>query len=87
MIRAPEAAPELSSQLDFTGDFEGGTELTLLTDVFVRLGRKEGPEPSEARESTLLAAFIDTVEISRGQIKQADLADPALDKGLATQDV
>ena len=56
VTRVPKAAPELPSELDLAGDFEGGTDLTLLYVLFVRLGLKEGPEASEARESTLLDA-------------------------------
>ena len=69
---ALEAAPKPLSELDLCGDLEGGTDLTLLTDDLVRLGLKEGPEASEAKECKLLAAFTHTVdllpEISRGQI-------------------
>ncbi len=84
MIGALEAAPKLPSELDFACDFEGGTDLILLTDVFVRLGLNKGPEALEAREPTLLATFTDTVDFVARDLKWADLVDPALDNNLAT---
>ena len=47
--------------------------------LYIKLGLKEGPKASEAKESTLLATLTDTVNFEAGDFKGADLADPTLE--------
>ncbi len=64
--------------------FSGGTKLTLPAVLFVKIGLKDGPEASDAKESTLLSALTETVDFEAGDFKGADLDNPTLETDLAT---
>ena len=64
-------------------NFIGGMELTLPEGPLDKLGLKEGPEVSDAKESKLLAALTETVDFEAGDLMEADLDDPALETDLA----
>ena len=50
--------------------------------LLVKLGLEEGPEASEAKKSTLLAAFTEIVDLEAGDLMGEDLDNPALDADL-----